>query len=215
MNRLTPAELRNVVQESWTHLLARLAVRPHLAELRRPEQQLLFEFAAGLRRAVRHATAEPAWDGIVVDGAVMTEFLTEEPPILGAPILLRTEGLLARDADQVISGDFALALHVLRAPRELLDFDDNGCPRHQTWLPVPMLAQGRVLEQRVEWCEALAESGHEAWLGVIHFSVPGRRTAIESRQIASWASWQSVSAAISATSRRFRSRGSSPSRPPR
>jgi hypothetical protein len=209
------SEVRNLIQECWAHVLARLAVRPHLADLRRPEQQLLFEFATGLRRAVRHTAESPSWDGLVVDGLAMTDFLDVEPPLQGAPILLRTEGLLATEAGQLAAGDIALAIHVLRAAPELLDFDEAGCPRHQLWTPTPMAVQGRLLEQRVAWCEAISEAGHEAWLGVVYFSVSGRRTGVESRQIASWASWQNITPTTLASSRRFRSRSSSPSRPSR
>jgi len=193
--------------------------KPRLLALPRPEQQIGFEYACRLREALRAASRYPKWDRLFFDGTNSIASETTHVDGVGRrpPIYLETHQLIGRPpnvAPDSVLCDFAAAIHVLRASHELLDLDEDGRPRHQLWLPQSMLLQGARLEEQVREFEHLAERGVEGYLFALYLNQANRRTAVDSRAVASWATWGELAPGLFATSRRFRVHSSRSSSPP-
>ena len=52
--RMTVTQVRNLVEGTWDEVTRWFSAKPGIFTLPHPEQQLLFEYADRLRRAVRH-----------------------------------------------------------------------------------------------------------------------------------------------------------------
>jgi len=219
LRQLTTTDIQSNITETWEGICAWVARKPRLLALPRPEQQIGFEFACRLREALRGACRFPKWDRLFFDATYSIASETTHVDGVGRqpPIYLDTHQLIGRlpnAAPDSTLCDFAVAVHVLRASHELLDLDEDGRPRHQMWLPQSMLLQGARLEEQVREFERLAERGVEGYLFVLYVNQANRKTAVDSRAVASWATWRELGTGLSATSRRFRVRSSRAPSPP-
>jgi hypothetical protein len=207
---LALTELRGLIQQSWEQTLAWLAAKPRVLELPRPDQQLTFELACRLRQALRAGTENPAWDRLLFDTsacvlgpAAVASTVGRRPPIYVDARQLFASGGRSRSA---LEPDAALAVGVLRSCSEIVDFDDDGVPRHQAYLPVTLQEQGWLIEEHVRQLERQAKDACDGYLFVVYSNPAGRRTAVDLREVASWASWQKVHDSLWWASRHFRAK---------
>lgn len=213
MTSLTLADVRRAVEATWQDIVHWCAPKERIFDLSRPEQQIVFEFAARLRDTLRRLSGLPGWDRLFFDAARAGPFLAAGVDL--APIRLDTRQLLARP-DGVSSSscvDIAIAVEVLRASNQVIEFDADGMPRHQRWIPQSLTSQGRDLDTRVRTFEALSETRCEGYLFVLYSNRSGRRTPVDARQVASWATWHQASGTLLWASRHFRAKDAPPSSP--
>lgn len=215
MSGLTPEQLRRVAERTWEEVTSWLVAKPRICEMTRPEQQILFEYSTRLRQSVRSLAHMPAWDRLYFDGSAAT--LGALPPAAlvrrKPPIYLDTHQLLGRaphEARSATAPDLAVAIHVLRASEEVIELDPDGVPRHQSWMPSSLRAQSWLIDEDVRQLERLADDGVEGYLFVVYSNAAGRHTAVNAREIASWASWTQYSPELWWASRHFRARGPRP-----
>lgn len=191
---LTPKQLRRVVERTWLELLPWLGQRSKLFELPHPEQQVLFELGFRLRENIRSLSSDASWDRLYFDASTASDQrtlaykLTDRRPQLH----VETRRLLGVAAASREHPDLAIELAVLRSAPELIDYDDDGHPRHQRWSPLSMLAQGKSLDDSAAYLTQLSRQGVEGFLFVLYSNLAKRRTSVDTRSVASWASWLSV-----------------------
>jgi hypothetical protein len=212
MNALSLGELRQAVMDTWSELIIWFTAKPRLFRLPRPEQQLNFELASRLRERLRREADLPLWDRLYFDGQSchLMESTHAEAVGHGVPIYLDTHqlfGLGPRERRNEAMPDLAIAVHVLRTSHELLDVDEDGRPRHQNFLPQSMAVQGWKLEEQVRAFETMAEQEVASFLFVVYSNQARRHTAVEKRDVASWAAWNEIDPTIWWASRYFRQRG--------
>lgn len=188
---ITLARLRDGVQETLDDLSAWFVAKPRLFRLARPEQQIQFELAARVRDKVREMAANPSWDRLFFDATPpgLVEDGAGRPP----PIFVDTRqlfGVVNAQQREPTAPDVAIAVHVLRGAPETLTLDADGAPTSQPWIPTNLRTQGLWLEQRVLQFERLARECCDGVLLAIYTNDSARRTAVDAREIASWASWQ-------------------------
>ncbi len=212
MPTLSLQDLQRIVAQSWDEVLDWLVQKPRICRLARPEQQIVFELAQRLRASIRRDFAEPRWDRLffdtssyVVSESTLVDSAGRRPPILIDAHQLY--GLGPTPRREPLAPDIAVAVHVLRAEHELLDIDEDGRPRHQAWSPRSMRVQGILLEERVREFEQLSELAcAEGYLFVVYSNEARRKTAVDNRDVASWAAWKEASPTLWTASRRFRPR---------
>jgi hypothetical protein len=214
MKALSIAELRQAVTETWNELVVWFSAKPRVFRLPRPEQQVNFEFACRLRERLRRSADLQHWDRLYFDGVScqLTESTHAEAVGHSVPIYLDAHhlyGLSNRDSRDESMPDMAIAVHVLRSSHELLDIDEDGRPRHQNFLPQSMAVQGWKLDEQVKAFETMAEQEVASSLFVIYSNQARRVTAVEKRDVASWAAWNEIDPTLWWASRYFRQRGSS------
>jgi hypothetical protein len=173
----------------------------------RPDQQIQFELACRLREALRQRTQNPAWDRLSYDaaqappGAIATK--TRPPIYVDSRQLFGVTGTAGRTAAEP---DLGLAVHVLRTAPASLELDDNGEPLKQRFLPSNLLVEGALLEERVAQLDRFSRASSDGALFVVYSNEARRRTAVDSREIASWASWQTPIDTLWWTARHFRAK---------
>jgi len=214
MTVLTLAELRQAVTDSWEDVVVWFSAKPRVFRLPRPEQQINFELGCRLRERLRRDSGQSRWDRLYFDGAAcsLSEATHLEAVGHGVPIYVdahRLYGMGSRDHRDSHMPDLAVAVHVLRSVHELLDMDEDGRPRHQNFIPQSMRVQGWKLEEQVRTFEQMAEQEVASFLFVVYSNQAQRQTAVEKREVASWAAWTEVDATLWCASRFFRQRGSS------
>lgn len=204
---LTLPTLREIVDSCVEDLASWFVAKPRLFDLPRPEQQIQFELAARLRDRLREGTANPAWDRLHYDaadtGAAHAATVAQRPPIYVDARQLYGSLTSPRSAAEP---DLALAVHVLRSIRKEVEFDENGNPTGHSSLPLPISVAGSLVEQRVIEFDRLSHQSCDCALLVIYSNDARRRTAIDKREVASWASWQTPLDTLWWTVRHFRAR---------
>ena len=208
---LTLQQLRDTVEESWKDLESWFVAKPRLFALPHPEQQIAFELAARLRDAIRQKTKNTRWDRLFFDGAALSAGAFTFAETIGRrpPIYLDTRqifGVLESRTPSHTEPDAAIAVHVLRSSRENLTFDPDGRPKDQTWLPASLRSQGWLIEEQVRHLQQLADRACEGWLFAVYSNEARRVTAVDAREVASWASWQKPTDTLWWTSRHFRAK---------
>jgi len=213
MTVLSVTDLRQIVMDGWSEAVSWFTSKPRLFRLPRPEQQLNFELGCRIRERIRHDSGKRAWDRLYFDGAAcqLSEVTHIEAVGHGVPIYIDAHqlyGLGSRDRRDAHTPDIAIAVHVLRAPGELLDIDEDGRPRHQNFLPQSLRVQGWKLEEQVHAFERMSEEEVASFLFVVYSNQARRQTVVEKREVASWAAWTEVDETLWWTSRYFRQRNS-------
>ena len=196
--------------ETWGDLVVWFSAKPRLFRLPRPEQQVNFELACRLRERLRRDADLPHWDRLYFDGVSchLTEATHSEAVGHSVPIYLDAYHLFgSRERRDESMPDIAIAVHVLRSSHELLDIDEDGRPRHQNFLPQSMAVQGWQVDEQVRAFETMAEQEVASFLFVIYSNQARRTTAVEKRDVASWAAWNEVDPTLWWCSRYFRQRG--------
>lgn len=204
-------QLRNVVEGSWEEVTRWLAAKPGVFTLPHPEQQVAFELADRLRRAVRHMIGNHSWDRLYFDATSLTldrvpvPFEGKRPPIfIDTRQLFGLSQQAPRDAN---APDVAISVQVLRTAPELLELDDDGRPRRQGFMPSSLRRQGWLLEEHVALLEAQANNvACDGYLFVVYSNEARRRSAVDLREVASWASWHRPSETFWWATRYFRAR---------
>lgn len=206
-NVITLPGLREIVDSCIEDLASWFVAKPRLFDLPRPEQQIQFELASRLRERLRERTSNPTWDRLHYDaadtGALHAASVTQRPPIYVDARQLYGSVSSPRNPSEP---DLALAVHVLRTVRKELEFDDEGNPGGQTSIPLPIAVAGALLEQRVAEFDRLSREICDCALLVIYWNDARRRTAIDKREVASWASWQTPLDTLWWTVRHFRAK---------
>jgi hypothetical protein len=206
-NVLTLPGLREVVDSCIAELATWFVAKPRLFDLPRPEQQIQFELAYRLRERLRERTSNPSWDRLHYDaadtGAALAATVVQRPPIY---IDARQLYGSVSSPRSPLEPDLALAVHVLRTVRAEVEFDENGNPASQPSLPLPISVTGALVEQRVLEFDRLSHNACDCALLVIYANDARRRTAIEKREVASWASWQTPLDTLWWTVRHFRAK---------
>lgn len=206
-NVLTLPALREVVDSCIADLATWFVAKPRLFDLPRPEQQIQFELAYRLRERLRERTNNPTWDRLHYDaadtGAAHAATVAQRPPIYVDARQLYGSVSSPRSPTEP---DLALAVHVLRAVRAEIEFDENGNPSSQQSLPLPISVAGSLVEQRVTDFDRLSHNACDCALLVIYSNDARRRTAIDKREVASWASWQTPLDTLWWTVRHFRAK---------
>ncbi|MEB2312565.1 MAG: hypothetical protein OZ921_12160 [Sorangiineae bacterium] len=208
---LTLPQLRRVVQNGWEEVVGWLISKPRITELPHPEQQILFEFASRLRTTLRSLANNLAWDRLIFDASSSTLGAHALADAVGrrAPIHIDTRqlfGIPQRRRRTAAEPDLAIAVHVLRSAPELVDLDDDATPRHQAYLPTNIHTQGWLLEEHVRQLDDITDEPCDGFLFVVYSNKAQRRTAVDRREVASWASWHQPSDALWWASRHFRAR---------
>jgi hypothetical protein len=200
--------LRRVAQATWEDVARWFTAKPRIFSLPNPEQQILFEYADRVRASIRKLTRNYSWDRLYFDGsgATLGGYPLAHMVARRPPIYLDTRQLygLTSGARDPTAPDIAVAIQVLRTASELIDLDDDGRPRHQSWMPTNIRAQGKLLEEHVEQLEELSKGACDGFLFVIYSNEARRRTAVDLREVASWASWQQASETLWWAARHFR-----------
>ncbi|HEX4335850.1 MAG TPA: hypothetical protein VH062_08055 [Polyangiaceae bacterium] len=204
---LTLIQLREMVQACLEDVAAWCTGKPRLFDMVKPEQQIQFELACRLRDAIRQRTQNTSWDRLSYDasvaapGAVATK--TRPPVHVDTRQLFGVTGTAPRAPTEP---DLGLAVHVLRSAPASVELDDNGEPTRQRWLPSSLLADGALLEERVAQLDRFSHASCDGTLFVVYSNESRRRTAVDSRDIASWASWQTPLDTLWWTARHFRAK---------
>ncbi|MBX3182809.1 MAG: hypothetical protein KIT72_18550 [Polyangiaceae bacterium] len=214
MGPVTSKQLRRLVESTWLELTPWLGNRAKLFELPHPEQQVLFELGYRLRENIRSLSSDPNWDRLYFDASTASSPLVHarEAPDRRPHLRIETRKLLGVPQASREHPDLAIELAVLRACPELVDYDDDGYPRLQRWTPISMLAQGRSLDESVAYLTQLGRQGVEGYLFVLYSNLAARVTSVDTRNIASWASWLPVEvngarvSGLTWTSRHFKPR---------
>jgi hypothetical protein len=206
---LTLMQLRETVQTCIEDITAFCVGKPRLFDMPRPEQQIQFELACRLREALRERTQNPAWDRLSFDAS------QPAPGALAAtnvrpPIYVDTRqlfGVLGAAPRTPNEPDLGVAVHVLRSAPASLVLDESGATSKQRWLPSNLLIDGALLEERVAQFDRLSRTNNcDATLFVVYSNDARRRTPVDSRDVASWASWQTPLDTLWWTARHFRAK---------
>jgi hypothetical protein len=210
---ITLLQARGIVEGTWEEVIHWFSQKPGIFTLPHPEQQILFEYADRLRRALRHIVQNHSWDRVYFDATTVT--LDAAPPPLEdrrPPIYVDTRQLFGvpnpaprEDA----TPDIAVSIQVLRTGPEQLELDDDGCPRRLAALPQSLLLQGLLLEAHVRNLERLSQSACEGFLFVVYSNEARRTSSVDQRDVASWASWHRPSETLWWATRHFRSKATS------
>jgi len=205
---LTLAQLRETVQTTIDELAAWFVAKPRVFAMRRPAQQLQFELAARLRERLRERTENPRWDRLQFDAS---EAPSASPALPAArpPIYVDTRqlfGAVSADKRNPAEPDVGLAVHVLRASPSTLELDENGSPLGRAFGPEDLLLESVFLEHRVQQFERLSHHCADGALIVVYSNDARRKTAVDTREIASWASWQTPIDTVWWTARYFRAK---------
>jgi hypothetical protein len=207
-NLLTLTQLRDIVQSCIEDLAAWCVAKPRIFDLPRPDQQIQFELAARLRDALRTRIGNSTWDRLYFDAS--DPLHNTAPGALSRPPLFidtrQLFGVVGAGTRNAAEPDLALAVHVLRTSRQTLELDENGIPTQQAFLPRSLLAEGALLEERVQQLERLSHALCDGALIVIYSNDARRRTGVDTRDIASWASWQTPLDTVWWTVRYFRAK---------
>jgi hypothetical protein len=205
---LTLMQLRDTVQACIEDIAAFCVGKPRLFDLPRPEQQIQFELACRLREALRERTQNPAWDRLWFDASqhapgTLTGTSVKPPIHADTRQLFGVLGTTPRSPNEP---DLGIAVHVLRSSPASLPFDENGAPSKQRWLPSNLVVEGALLEERVAQFDRLSRANCDATLFVVYSNEARRRTPVDSRDVASWASWQTPLDTLWWTARHFRAK---------
>jgi hypothetical protein len=208
---LTLAQLRRVVQNSWEELVGWLLAKPRILELPHPEQQILFELGCRMRGTLRSLVGDVSWDRMVFDASSSTLGAHANADAFGRrpPIYIDTRHLFGVGASErrtTAKPNLAVSVCVLRSCRAALEVDDDGRPKNQTFLPTSVRTQGWLLEEHVRQLEELELEPCDGFLFVVYSNSARRRTAVDTREVASWASWQTPSDTLWWASRHFRAK---------
>jgi hypothetical protein len=206
----TLAQVRNVVEGTWEEVAHWLSAKPGVFTLPHPEQQIAFEYADRLRRAIRHMVGNHNWDRLYFDATTLS-FERAPMPFDGrrTPIYVDTRQIFGVPQQAVrdpAAPDLAVSIQVLRSAPEMLELDDECRPRRQTWMPVSLRSQGWLLEEHVALLQAYAEATCEGYLFVAYSNEARRRSSIDHREVASWASWHRPSDTFWWATRHFRAK---------
>lgn len=208
---ITLPQLRRLIQNSWEELAQWLLNKPRLFSLPRPEQQIAFEYAARLRETLRSLVGSSSWDRLYFDASsLLLPYVMAESLNRRAPLYIDTRqlfGIGSSRARTAAAPDVAIAIQALRSCGEIVDFDEEGQPRNTGFIPVTMREQGFMLEEHVRHLEELSHDGCDGWLFVVYSNEAGRRTPVDRREVASWATWQQPSDKMWWASRHFRVKG--------
>jgi len=207
---LSLTQVRNIVEGTWEEVTRWFSAKPGIFTLPHPEQQILFEYADRLRRAIRHIVQNHSWDRLYYDATTVT-FERVPVPLVDrrAPIYVDTRQLFGipnpapRDER---APDIAVAIQVLRSTPESIELDDDGRPRRLTFTPNNLRLQGWLLEEHVQHLEQLSQSACEGYLFVVYSNDSQRRSAVDLRDVASWASWHRPADTLWWATRHFRAR---------
>ena len=205
---LTLLELRETVQACIDDIAAWCVGKPRLFDMPHPEQQIQFELACRLRDALRERTSNPTWDRLWFDASepapgALAATSVRPPVYVDTRQLFGVLGAAPRTANEP---DLGVAVHVLRSSPPTVAFDDNGVPSKQRWLPSNLLMEGALLEERVAQFDRLSRANCDATLFVVYSNEARRRTPVDSRDVASWASWQTPIDTLWWTARHFRAK---------
>lgn len=208
---LTLAQLRRVVQSQWDDVVAWLLAKPRILELANPEQQVLFELGCRLRGALRSLSGNRTWDRMHFDASSSTLGALVQPDATGRrpPLYIDTRQLLGiggQERRTTAKPNLAVSLCVLRSCRAELELDNDGRPKTQAFLPTSIRTQGWLLEEHVRQLEELALEPCDGFLFVVYSNAARRHTAVDTREVASWASWQRPSETLWWASRHFRAK---------
>jgi hypothetical protein len=209
--QLSLSQVRQMVDGTWDEVARWFTAKPGIFTLPHPEQQVTFEYADRLRRAFRHAVSNHSWDRLYFDASSLTLETSPVPFAVGRrpPIYVDTRLLLGvppgapRDPS---APDVAVSVQVLRSAPEMLELDDDARPRRQNWTPNNVRVQGWFLEEHVRQLEELATAACEGFLFVIYSNEARRKSAVDLREVASWASWRESSETLWWAARRFRAK---------
>ncbi len=208
--RMTVTQVRNLVEGTWDEVTRWFSAKPGIFTLPHPEQQLLFEYADRLRRAVRHVVGDHAWDRMYFDATTVTHERALVPlDERRAPIFIDTRkifGIPSPAPRDDTAPDLAIAIQVLRTAPAQLDLDDDARLRRPGFTPTALHLQGWLLEQHVLHLERLSQSACDGFLFVVYSNDARRRSAVDLREVASWASWQRPSETLWWATRHFRAR---------
>lgn len=202
--------LRTLVEGSWQEVVHWLAAKPGVFTLPRPEQQIAFELADRVRRGIRQLVGNASWDRLYFDPTTIT--LERAPASFEsqrAPIYIDTRqlfGIPAQAPRDPSAPDLAISVQVLRAGPALLELDDDGRPKRAGWVPTSLRMQGSLLEQHVALLEGATTMPAEGFLFVIYSNEARRRSSVDLREVASWASWNQRSETFWWATRHFRAR---------
>ncbi len=207
---LSLTQVRNIVEGTWDEVTRWFSAKPGIFTLPHPEQQILFEFADRLRRAIRHVVQNHSWDRMYFDATTVT-FERVPMPLdeRRAPIYVDTRQLFGipnpapRD-DR--APDIAVVIQVLRSAPENLELDDDARPRRIAFSPTSLRLQGWLLEEHVQHLEQLSQNACEGFLFVVYTNDAHRRSAVDLREVASWASWQRPTETLWWATRHFRAK---------
>src|SRR5882724_3567680 len=205
---LSLLQFREIVQVCIEDVAAWCAGKPRLFDMPRPEQQVQFELACRLREALRQRTQNPTWDRLYFDASEAAPGViagTKARP----PLFVDTRqifGVTAPAPRSASEPDMGLAVHVLRSAPPSVELDDNGEPAKLTYSPRSLLVDGALLEERVAQLDRLSRASCDGTLFVVYANDARRFTAVDSREIASWASWQTPLDTLWWTVRHFRAK---------
>jgi hypothetical protein len=205
---LTLMQLRETVQACIEDIAAFCVGKPRLFDVPHPEQQIQFELACRLRESLRERTQNPTWDRLWFDASLPApgalSMTSTRPPIyVDTRQLFGVLGATPRTPNEP---DLGVAVHVLRSAPASLSLDENGAPSNQRWLPSDLLMEGALLEERVAQFDRLSRANCDATLFVVYSNDARRRTPVGSRDVASWASWQTPLDTLWWTARHFRAK---------
>ena len=206
-NLLTLVQLRELVQSTVDDLSVWFVAKPRLFASAHPEQQVQFELAARLRDQVRQTTNNATWDRLHFDASGAS--VPQGPGIAAVPIFVDTRqilGVVATKDRSAAEPDVAIAVHVLRTAERNVEYDDNANLVGRVAPPVNLFAQGALLDQRVDQLERLSHRGCDGTLVVVYSNEARRKSAVDSREVASWAAWQKPLDTLWWTVRHFRAK---------
>lgn len=208
-------QLRGLIEGTWEEVARWFIAKPRLFTLPHPEQQLLFEYASRLRYAIRANSGHATWDRLYFDASStslgtgsIAHVVARRPPLYIDT--RRLFGLPDHGPRDLTTPDAAVAIQVVRSAPELLDLDDDGRPRSQRWMPVSVRLQGWLLDEHVAQLEELSAAPCDGFLFVVYSNDARRNTAVDTRDVASWASWHQPSSTLWWASRHFRARAPRP-----
>jgi hypothetical protein len=207
---LAVSQVRNLAEGAWDEVVRWFSAKPGIFTLPHPEQQILFELADRLRRAARHLVQNHNWDRLYFDATTVT-LERALVPLEGRrpPIYVDTRQLFGLGANAIrdhLAPDLALSVQVLRSAPELLELDDDGKPRKQSYGPASVKLQGWLLEEHVRHLEELSGTACDGFLFIVYSNDAQRQSPVDLREVASWATWQRSSDALWWSSRHFRAR---------
>ena len=210
---LTLASLRDVVDGVWQEVAHWLMQKPRIFSLAHPEQQILFEYASRLREALRATAGQPRWDRMYFDASTVSLGSGAVSHVIGRrpPLYIDTRrlfGLSDHEPRSAEHADLAVSIQVLRAAPAQLALDEDGRPQSQRWMPVSLRVQDFLLQEHVTELERITSSPCDGTLFVVYSNESGRRTGVDAREIASWASWHQPAPTFWWASRHFRARNS-------
>ncbi|MBK7585677.1 MAG: hypothetical protein IPI67_36510 [Myxococcales bacterium] len=207
---LSLAQLRSLAEATWEELTRWFSAKPGIFSLPHPEQQLLFEYGDRLRGHIRGQAQSQTWDRLYFDATTATQDRAPVPlDDSRAPIHIDTRQLFGipnpAPRDET-APDLAVAIQVLRAPPVSVELDDDGRPRRQTFMPTSVRLQGWLLEEHVRNLEQASQNACEGYLFVVYSNEARRRSAVDLREVASWASWHRPTETLWWATRHFRAR---------